>query len=156
MQEYLDSLKEAIKEKKMGQFCVFPDLKTFKIIKKSEKEMFKIMQEKPAKYAGRKLAVVTLSTDKTGFKDNDTIFATDISIYTIYEDGKVGKVSGDGWRLLLKYLPEDLENHPFRMKSLERIIKIVYKRYVTSMFVGMYYSDFEKSLERLKNKKNKS
>ena len=46
MTDYLKNLDEKIKEKGLRNFCVFPDLKTFKIIKKNQDQMVKLMKKK--------------------------------------------------------------------------------------------------------------
>lgn len=149
MEDYLNKLRETIFNKKLTQFCVFPDVSTFKIIKKDKAEIRKILKENPEKYAGRKIAVITLKTVPSGFKKKDYIFIIHIDVLIIYEDGSFNKRQDDSWGLSLKYLSEDLEKYPFSMKNLEKIIKLVYKRKITSEFGGMYYDHFKKLLKNL-------
>jgi hypothetical protein len=113
------------------------------------------MKKNPKKYAERKLAVIALHTTKSNFRDNSDIFAISIYIYEIYEDGGIDKTPYDSWGLLLKYMPDDLEKHPFNMKSLEKIIKLVYKRQITSQLFGITYKEFEEDLEKLKENRKK-
>ena len=156
MEDYLDNLKKMIDSKNLEQFCVFPDVKPFKIIKKDKVEIKKVLKENPEKYSGRKVAIVTLKTDPKGFKKNDDIFSISVGIYIIYEDGSFNKRQDDSWGLLLRYLPEDLEKYPFSMKNLEKIVNLVYKRKIASEFGGMYYDHFKKLLKKMSDKKPKT
>jgi hypothetical protein len=153
MEEYLDKLKIMISDKKLSQFCVFPDVKPFKIIKKNKNEIIKILKKSPKKYVDRKIAIVTLKPIVSGFKKKDYIFRINIEILIIYEDGSFNKRQADGWGLSVKYLSKDLEKHPFSMKNLEKIVNLVYKRKITSEFGGMYYNDFKKAVKNLKQAK---
>jgi hypothetical protein len=155
MEDYLQKLSDIIESKNLTQFCVFPDEKTFKIIKKNKTNMRQEMKKNPKKYAERKIAFVTPSIRKSGLKDKEHIFSLSISIYEIYEDGGISKTPYDSWSLLLKYMPDDLEKHPFNMKSLEKIIKLVYKRQITSQLFGITYKRFEEKLEELKENRKK-
>ena len=47
MNEYLDILERMIETKNIQQFCVFPDVKPFKIIKKDKEEIIEIMKRNP-------------------------------------------------------------------------------------------------------------
>jgi hypothetical protein len=155
MEDYLDKLERMIQSKNIEQFCVFPDVKPFKIIKKDKAEIKKVLKENPEKYSGRKVAIVTLKTDPKGFKKNDDIFSIGIGIYMIYEDGSFNKRQADSWGLLLKYMPEDLEKYPFSIKNLEKIVNLVYKGKIASEFGGMYYDHFKKLLKKMSDKKSK-
>ena len=155
MEDYLQKLSDMIESKNLKHFCVFPDEKTFKIIKEHRDDMKKIMKKNPKRYADRKLASVALNIRKSGFKDNKHIFSINTDIYEIYEDGGISKTPYDSWGLLLKYMPDDLEKHPFNMKSLEKIIKLVYKRQITSQLFGITYKEFEEDIEKLKENRKK-
>jgi hypothetical protein len=155
MEEYLERLDEKIKEKGLRNFCVFPDLKTFKVIKKTQKQMVEIMKKNPEKYAGRHLAVVFLHVDLKRQKTTDSIFAdtvftTIIDIFEIYDDGDINKVSSGSWRLHLKYRPDDIINHPFKIKNLQKMINWTYNKKIESYSIfGMYYDEFEDRIKRL-------
>ena len=155
MQEYLDKLEQMIESKNLYQFCVFPDVKPFKIIKKDKEEMIKILKKNPEKYADRKIAIITLTPVPSGFKKNDYIFIIHIKVLIIYEDGSFNKRQDDSWGLSLKYLSEDLEKYPFSMKNLEKIVNLVYKRKIASEFGGMYYDHFKKLLKKMSDKNPK-
>jgi len=152
MEDYLQKLSDMIRTKKISQFSVFPDDKTFKIIKKDKTEINKTFKANPAKYETKYVATVTLSTIPNNIKRNDTIFSIAIDIYLV-EDGR--RNESKSWGLLLKYRPNDLEEHPFKMKLIEKMIQWVYKKQVTSGFDGLYYDEFEKKLDILKNKYKK-
>jgi len=154
MEEYLDKLENNIKDKNLRQFCIFPDLKTFKIIKKNGTEIKKFLKENPHKYAGRHVAVITLTTTKSGFKRNKDIFSIGITIYIVEEDGTIDQIPRNVWGLLLLYTAEELEKHPFNMKNLEKIIKIVDKKQVVGGLFGITYTEFKKKIEAYKKKSN--
>ena len=156
MQDYLDKLEQMIEIKKLNNFCVFPDVKPFKIIKKPISEMVKIMRENPDKYADRDIVVVRLNTRKSGFKLKEYIFSLSITNYSIYENGRINKTSNDSWGVSIYYLPENLEKHPFKMRNIEKMIKLVHKGDLTSDFSGFTYDQFEKQLEYIKKKKEAS
>ena len=156
MEEYLKTLGETIQKKGLSQFCVFPDDKPFKIIKKDRDEIKQILKKSPSKYAGRKIAVITLNTRKSGFQDNKHIFSIAVHIYRISEDGLIAHNSYNDWGLLLFFMEEDLENHPFTMKRLEKIVNLVNKRKIESGLFGITYSEYEKDIQKLKDKKKKA
>jgi len=155
MQDYLDKLERMIESKNLYQFCVFPDVKPFKIIKKDKAEIKTVLKKNPEKYADRKIAIVTLTPVPSGFKKKDYIFIIHIEVLIIYEDGSFNKRQDDSWGMSLKYMPEDLEKYPFSMKNLEKIVNLVYKRKITSEFGGMYYDNFKKALKKMSDKKPK-
>ena len=156
MEDYLNKLERMIESKNLQQFCVFPDVKPFKIIKKPIPEMVKIMKENPDKYADREIVVVRLNTDKSGFKLKEYIFSLSITNYQIYENGRINKTSNDSWGVSIYYMPDDLEKHPFKMRNIEKIIKLVNKGDLRSDFSGFTYNQFEKQLEYIKKKKQAS
>jgi len=149
MEEYLKKLDEKIKEKGLTHFCVFPDLKTFKIIKKTDDQLIKIMKKNPEKYAGRHFAKILLDVNFKELKRNGDVFTTIIHIYKINEYGEID-ISSKGWRLFLIYRPEDIEKHPFKIKNLHKLVDWTYnKKTVTHSLFGMYYDELEKDLKRL-------
>jgi len=156
MDEYLDKLEEIIEKKNIKEFCVFPDVKPFKIVKKPISEMVKIMKDNPAKFGNRDIVVVKLHTRKNGFKLKDYIFSVSITNYGIYEDGRINKKHNDSWGVSIYYMPDDLEKHPFKMRNIEKIISMVHKGDITSEFGGLTYAQFEKKLEYIKKKKQAS
>jgi len=156
MQDYLDKLERMIESKKLNDFCVFPDVKPFKIIKKPISEMVKIMRENPDKYADREIVVVRLDTNKSGFKSKGYIFMVSVTNYQIYEDGRINKKHNDSWGISINYMADDLEKHPFKMRNIEKIIKLVNKGDLTSDITGVSYNQFEKKLEYIKKKKEAS
>lgn len=96
--------------------------------------------------------MITLGTLPKNLKRNDFIFTVAIDIYPI-NNGK--RDESRSWGLLLKYRPNELEEHPFKMKLIEKIVQWTYKKQVTSGFDGLYYDEFQKKLDMLKNKYKK-
>ena len=160
MEDYLQKLSDMIESKNLRRFSVLPDEKTFKIIKKTKSEMVKMFKANPEKYKGRMLATISLDAYPEGFKRKNDIFGIHVTIYRIHEDGNIDKYLGDSWLLYIKYLPEDLEKHPFKMKNVEKLIKLAYKRKVVTPSNGVFYKRFEELLEeskeKSKEKKNKN
>jgi len=155
MNEYLQKLEETFVKKNIKQFCVFPDIKPFKIIKKDRSEMEEIMIKNPKKYAGRHLAAVFLYTAPHNFKRKDYIFSIGIQIFKIYEDGSINKSPYDSWSVTVKYMSDDLEKHPFKMETVEKLMNLVNKKYIKSEVFSIYYDEFERRINDLKNKVNK-
>jgi len=150
MTDYLKNLDEKIKEKGLRNFCVFPDLKTFKIIKKNQDQMVKLMKKNPEKYAGRHLATISLDVTLKGLKNNEDVFTMIIRISKIDNDGEIEGFGSDSWRLFLKYRQDDIEQHPFKIKNLQKLIDWTYnKKTITHSLFGMYYDELEKDLKRL-------
>jgi len=150
MEEYLKKLDEKIKEKGLRNFCVFPDLKTFKIIKKNQEQISKIMKKNPEKYAGRHLAVVFIDINFKALKQNGDVFTIIIHIYKIYDDGETNIVASDNWKLHLKYRPENIEQHPFKIKNLQKLIDWTYnKKTMSHSIFGMYYDELDERIKRL-------
>jgi hypothetical protein len=149
MADYLKNLDEKIKEKGLRNFCVFPDLKTFKIIKKNQDQMVQIMKKNPEKYAGRHLANIILDVKIKGLKNNEEVFTTIIYLSKINKEGNVD-ISSPGWRLFLKYRQDDIEQHPFKIKNLQKLIDWTYnKKTVSSSIFGMYYDELDERIKRL-------
>jgi len=150
MEEYLERLDEKIKEKGLRNFCVFPDLKTFKIIKKTGTQMEQIMKKNSEKYTGRHLAEITLDVDFKAFKKNEDAFTIIIRICDIDSNGEINNFGSNCWQLYLKYRPNDIMNHPFKIKNLHKMIDWTYnKKTVSHSIFGMYYDEFEKDIKRL-------
>jgi hypothetical protein len=150
MTDYLKNLDEKIKEKGLRSFCVFPDLKTFKIIKKNQDQMVKLMKKNPEKYAGRHLAKISLDVNFKALKHNGDVFTMIIRISKIDNDGEIEGFGSDSWRLFLKYRQDDIEQHPFKIKNLQKLIDWTYnKKTITHSLFGMYYDELEKDLKRL-------
>ena len=150
MTDYLKNLDEKIKEKGLRNFCVFPDLKTFKIIKKNQDQMVKLMKKTPEKYAGRHLAVVFIDVNFKGLKNNEDVFTMIIRISKIDNDGEIEGFGSDSWRLFLKYRQDDIEQHPFKIKNLQKLIDWTYnKKTVSSSIFGMYYDELDERIKRL-------
>ena len=151
MDEYLDILKNMIDSKNIQQFCVFPDVKPFKIIKKESDEIKEVIKKNPKKYAGRRVAVITLYVKKDGLKKNKDIFSISISVSNIDDKGNVGKTSKDTWRVSIRYMADDLEKHPFKMTTVEKLVKLVDKKLIVSDFGGISYQRLEEKLENIRN-----
>jgi len=152
MNEYLDILERMIETKNIQQFCVFPDVKPFKIIKKDEEDLIEIIKKNPKKYDGRHLAVITLTVSKRGLKKKEDIFSIGIRIGTIDEDGTISDVPSKNWGVLLKYMPDDLENNPFKMSDVKKMVDLVYKKYLKSDFNGIFYKRYEEKLNYIKRR----
>ena len=152
MDEYLDILKNMIDSKNIQQFCVFPDVKPFKIIKKDEEDLIEIIKKNPKKYDGRHLAVITLTVSKRGLKKKEHVFSIGIHIGTIDEDGTISDVPSKNWGVLLKYMPEDLEKHPFKMSDVKKMVDLVDKKYLKSDFLGIFYKKYEEKLDYIKRR----
>jgi hypothetical protein len=177
MEEYLQLLNNKISNNNLSEFCVLLDIKPFKIIKKTKTQMERIMVKDCEKYQDKTLAVISLLTRPIGFKLNDYIFAINIGIYKIHQDGKLNKniledsynsiykyikcsygislVDSDSWGISLKYLPSDLEKYPFKMKNMEEYINLVYKKKIYSSLNGIYYADFKTQLQIMKEANEK-
>jgi len=152
MEDYLDKLKNMIDSKKINDFCVFPDAKPFKIIKKNIREMKEILKKNPEKYADRHIASVVLRVSKKGLKKKEDIFSINIRVFKIYKDGLIGKTASDNWGLLLKYMPEDLEEHPFKMSDIKKMVSLVDKKYLRSEFLGIFYKEYLEDLDYIKER----
>jgi len=151
MNEYLDILERMIETKNIQQFCVFPDVKPFKIIKKDRDEIKEVIKKNPKKYAGRRVAVVSLVVNKDGLKNNKNVFSIGIAVNNIDDEGNVGKYSKDTWRVSIRYMADDLEKHPFKMTTVEKLVKLVDKKLIVSDFGGISYQRLEEKLENIRN-----
>jgi hypothetical protein len=170
MEEYLKILDDELTKKNIHRFATFPDVKPFKIIKakrgRIKEEIQEMLLKNPKKYAGRHIAIVGLETYPEGFitkhgrlfkpKKDNTIFSVFFTIYRIHKDGQIDTYSGDSNTLRLDYLPDDLEKHPFKIKNINTIIQLVYKKKIlaTPMGISVMYKEFEKEYNKLKENKN--
>ena len=78
------------------------------------------------------------------------MFTIIIHIYKIYDDGETNIVASDNWKLHLKYRPENIEQHPFKIKNLQKLIDWTYnKKTMSHSIFGMYYDELDERIKRL-------
>jgi hypothetical protein len=151
MDEYLDKLKKEIEKKNIKSFWVFCDSDEFKIIKKTTADIKNKLKNNPKKYNDINIANVNLSVRKKGLLDNDWVLGIKIEIYEI-NNGLINQSPNDSWGLTIKYTSDDLNERPFKIQDVEKLIDIVNEKIVLSTFDGIYYKEFIKRIKKYKSK----
>jgi len=143
MEDYLTELNKDINDKNLDNFWVICN-EEFKPIKKSKSEVKKILKEKAEKYANKKIANIQLIIHDKGIQSDSWVFAIKITIFIIDTNGNIEKSPEDQWGLHLKYNQDELLKHKFKFGYLEKLLKKVVSKKVTSnMLFGSYYSELK-------------
>lgn len=141
MEEYLAKLEKDLSEKKLDDFWALCDTE-FKAIKKSKSDIKKILKDKVDFYKNKKIANIRLFVRKAGLDDQSWIFAIKITVYEINDDGKIDTTSNSTWGVYIRYNEEELSKHKFKLNTLEKLVKKVSDKKLTSnMIAGINYSD---------------
>jgi hypothetical protein len=141
MEEYLTKLEKDLSEKKLDDFWALCDTE-FKAIKKSKSDIKKILKDKVDFYKNKKIANIRLFVRKAGLDDQSWIFAIKITVYEINDDGKIDTTSNSTWGVYIRYNEEELSKHKFKLNTLEKLVKKVSDKKLTSnMIAGINYSD---------------
>ena len=141
MEEYLAKLEKDLSEKKLDDFWALCDTE-FKAIKKSKSDIKKILKDKVDFYKNKKIANIRLFVRKAGLDDQSWIFAIKITVYEINDDGKIDTTSNSTWGVYIRYNEEELSKHKFKVNALEKLVKQVANKKLTSnMITGINYSD---------------
>ena len=137
MQEYLTKLEQDLTEKKLDNFWVLCD-NDFKAIKKSKSEIKKTLKEKADIYKNKKIANIRLFFNNSG----SWIFAIKITVYEIDENGEIDTTTNSTWGVYIRYSEEELKNNKFKVNALEKLVKkVAAKKLTSNMLVGINYSD---------------
>jgi len=140
MNEYILELEKDISNKKLDDFWVIIDSE-FKAIKKSKTEIKKTLKEKAEFYKNKKIANIRLFFRKNGFDDNSWIFAIKITVYEISDSGAIDTTINSTWGVYIKYNEDELTKHKFKINELEKLVKKVASKKLTSdMISGLHYS----------------
>jgi len=143
MQEYLSELEKDLSNKKLDDFWVFCSSESdFKAIKKSKTEIKKTLKEKAEIYKNKKIANIRLFFRKNGLDDNTWIFAIKITVYEINESGMIDTTINSTWGVYIKYNENELTKHKFKVNELEKLVKKVASKKLTSdMISGLHYTN---------------
>lgn len=141
MEEYLINLEEDFKKKKLDDFWVICD-DEFKAIKKTKVEVKKTLKEKSDIYKNKKISNIRLFINKKGLNDKSWIFAIKITIYEIDEKGAIDTTINSTWGVYIKYSEEELTKYKFKVNELEKLVKkVVTKKLTSDMIMGINYSE---------------
>lgn len=141
MDEYLSDLEKDLSDKKLDDFWIICDDSDFKAIKKSKTEVKKILKEKANIYKNKKIANIRLFINKKGLNTQDWIFAIKITVYEINENGAIDTTINSTWGVYIKYSEEELNKNKFKVNALEKLVKKVSSKKLTSdMIIGVNYS----------------
>ena len=140
MDEYISNLEKEISTKKLDDFWIICD-GDFKIITKSQVEIIKTLKEKADKYKNKKIAHIQLHINTNGLNSDSWIFSIKIIIYPIDINGQIDLSMENTWGLYLKYNKHELLTNKFKIGYLEKLLKKVTAKKVTSnLLFGVYYS----------------
>ena len=67
----------------------------------------------------------------------------------INENGEIGKGKYTSWSYILSYTKEELEEHPFKISQIKKLIYLVNEKILVSLF-DESYTDCRKRLEKKK------
>lgn len=148
---YLKKLKKTLVSKELESFYVMCDRTDFKPIKgyDTPKEFNSMLQEKKQYYGGKRVADITLNVNRKGLKDDEPVFYIKIVIYKITDEGKMLNKAGQVQGALIGYYPDDLEERPFKLKHVERLMHLVGGDILsTDTLFGMKYMDVIRKLKK--------
>jgi len=141
MEEYLSDLEKDLSKKKLDNFWVMCD-GDFKAIKKSKTEIKQTLKEKTNIYKNKKIANIRLFINKKGLNTQDWIFAIKITVYEINENGAIDTTINSTWGVYIKYSEDELNKNKFKVNALEKLVKKVASKKLTSdMIMGVNYSE---------------
>jgi hypothetical protein len=141
MDEYLTNLEKDLSNKKLDDFWVICD-NDFKAIKKSKTEIKQTLKEKANIYKNKKIANIRIFINKKGLNNQDWIFAIKITVYEINENGAIDTTMNSTWGVYIKYSEDELNQNKFKVNALEKLVKKVASKKLTSdMIMGINYSD---------------
>jgi len=158
MDKVLDKLEKTIKTKKLGWFIVFPNDEKFKPIKdKSMEEVIEKLKKDPDEYVGELISIVTLNVNKQGHKSKTilfdrAVFTVGVLTYKINKDCEISKKSHEQVQFMVSYTLEELKEHPFKLKNLEKLVYLAANEEIISDIFGITYTRFLEQLEKLKKK----
>ena len=149
--EYLHKLRAMIKEKGLEQFFTMADNASIKPMNVSSfAALKKHFVDNAGRYAGRKVASITLYTDLDGIKTDEDVFVIKILISEISDTGKINQNYDDNWGLKINYKLKDLKIMKFTLKMLHKLVTLTGKRILEGdPLNGMSLPNF---LKRLKSK----
>jgi hypothetical protein len=148
--DYLDDLKKKYSKLEMENFWVMADSSTFRPIKVDSVGIKKKLASKPEHYAGKRVASIDIFIDNTkkAIVTNDSLIDLCIQVYQIQEGGKI-KTSGGIKTLLVLFFREDLDQHKFRTKDVERFLKLCREGTLKSDVInGIPFDILMKKLEK--------
>lgn len=151
MEAYLKKLKRTLVSRELESFYVMCDRSDFEPIKGygTPKEFNDMLQERKQYYAGKRVADITLNVNKKGLKEKEPVFYIKIVIYKITEEGKMLNKAGKTLGALIGYYPDDLEERPFKLKHVERLMQLVGDGYLNiDLFNGNTYQYIVKHLKK--------
>jgi len=141
MEEYLNKLEKDLSDKKLDNFWVLLN-DEFKAIKKSKTEIKKMLKDDLDKYQNKKIANIELYTNINGISKKSWIFGIKITIYEIDENCKIDTTSNSVWGAYIKYNEDELKNNKFKLNSLEKLVKKVGdKKLTSSLITGINFSE---------------
>jgi len=162
MDKILDKLEKTIKTKNLGGFIVFPNDEKFKPIKgKRLEEVIQKLKKNPDEYVDELISTVGLNVSKQGHKSkidlfDKAVFAIVIKTYKINKDCELSKKSHEQVHFMLNYTLDELKEHPFKLKNLEKLVYLAANKEIRSDIFGITYTRFLEQLESLKKNTNKN
>jgi len=140
MEEYLTKLEKDLSSKKLDDFWVMCN-DEFKAIKKSKSDIKKMIKDNTENYNNKKISNIRLFVNKKGIEDQSWIFAIKITIYEI-DEGKIDTTSNSTWGVYIRYSEDELANNKFKLNTLEKLVKkVAAKKLTSNMISGVSYSD---------------
>ena len=141
MEEYLNKLEKDLSDKKLDNFWVMINSE-FKAIKKTKTDIKKMIKDDLDNYANKKISNIRLFVSKSGLNNKSWIFAIKITIFEIDEKGRIDTTIDSTWGVYIKYNEDELSKNKFKVNALEKLVKQVASKKLTSdMIMGMNYSE---------------
>ena len=167
MHNYLVKLDQKIKKHKWGGMIVDADVSSFKVIYKSSTEGYSSFLFSKIygnmKYANKKIGIIDLCCYPEMLDEgaiaigSPWVMAITIHIYRLNDKAEKRPGFGNQWSLSLNLFPKDLEEKPFTLDLVKKMLIMVKDKAVTSDISGLNgYQALINKIEKVKAKMKKT
>lgn len=146
--KYLKQLEKTLRVKELESFYVMCDRSDFKPMRyDTPRDLMNMFAEKIQYYRGKRVAYISLFTNVKGLKTNELVFSIKIVVYRIKDNGRLDQDYVRG--LLVNYQPDDFERRKFRLKDVEKFMRICADEILnTETLNGNWYKNIIKMLKK--------
>lgn len=148
MRKYLKNLEQKINDKDWTYMVAIADNKTFTRVYSSNnnfnyKEIDQMYQDNPSRFANKQMAYIKLVCVPKKIEDDAVhigapwVLAIVINVHRLDDEAKQQDGLKHNWCLVLNLMPEDLEEKPFTLELVKKMILLTRNNKVTSSVAGL-------------------
>ena len=151
-EEYLTNLRKKLRDNQLTDFWIMCDRKDFNPIKGlSETKLEEQMKEKPQYYVGKRIANIRIYVDPSKKTINDGKMVISVAIVIMHVNEEADLDTSKSRHLTVNYYTEELEERKFKLKDVERMMRLcAAKKVKSNPLTGITFTTFLNKL----NKKN--